>query len=198
MGVPLPDRRGLVLALLAVGRLVLAPQNAGAEGIGVVDFQLIFEKYEGYEDAQRTFEREYAEWEDQAKEMRSAIDQLQQEIDSQRLMLSEERQREKDDELRRLREEYENFAQDIWAVNGKAAKRNAELTRPLSEKIREVVARIGEEKGLDLVLDAGTGGVVWAKDDVNVTQLVLDDLALTVEGKTPAPAGEGEGEGGQE
>jgi outer membrane protein len=181
-----------------VGRLVLAPQNAGAEGIGVVDFQLIFEKYEGYEDAQRTFEREYAEWEDQAKEMRSAIDQLQQEIDSQRLMLSEERQREKDDELRRLREEYENFAQDIWAVNGKAAKRNAELTRPLSEKIREVVARIGEEKGLDLVLDAGTGGVVWAKDDVNVTQLVLDDLALTVEGKTPAPAGEGEGEGGQE
>jgi outer membrane protein len=171
--------------------LTFASRDAGAEGIGVVDFQLIFEKYEGYEDAQRTFEREYAEWEDDAKEMRSAIDELQQEIDSQRLMLSEERLREKEDELRRLREEYENFAQDIWSVNGKAAKRNAELTRPLSEKIREVVARLGEEKGLDLVLDAGTGGVVWAKDDVNLTQVVLDDLALSVEGRAKEPTGEG-------
>ncbi|MGQ0722990.1 MAG: OmpH family outer membrane protein [Candidatus Eiseniibacteriota bacterium] len=199
MGVPLPDRRGLVLALIAAGPLALSPGDACAEGIGVVDFQLIFERYEGYEDAQRTFEREYAEWEDQAKDMRSAIDQLQQEIESQRLMLSEERLREKEDELRRLREEYENFAQDIWSVTGKAAKRNAELTRPLSEKIREVVARLGEEKGLDLVLDAGTGGVVWAKDDVNLTQLVLDDLALTVEGRTPTPpANTGEGEGERE
>jgi Skp family chaperone for outer membrane proteins len=174
---------------------VLSAGSSDAEGIGVIDFQLIFEKYEGYEDAQRTFEREYAEWEDQAKEMRDKIDTLQQEIDSQRLMLSEDRLREKDDELRRLREEYENFAQDIWSVNGKAAKRNAELTRPLSEKIRDVVARIGEEKGLDVVLDAGTGGVVWAKDDVNLTQVVLDDLALSVEGRSPTPpAGEGEQE----
>jgi Skp family chaperone for outer membrane proteins len=175
-----------------VGWFGFASSSAEAEGrIGVVDFQLIFEKYEGYEDAQRTFEREYAEWEDLAKEKRAAIDKLQQEIESQRLMLSEERLREKEDELRRLREEYENFAQDIWAVNGKAAKRNAELTRPLSEKIREVVARIGQEKNLDLVLDAGTGGVVWAKDDLNLTQTVLDDLALTVEGRAKPPAGGG-------
>jgi Skp family chaperone for outer membrane proteins len=165
--------------------MLLPPASAAAAGeIGVVDFQLIFEQYEGYEDAQRTYDRELKEWDDEAKEKRDAIDQLAEEIDSQRLMLSEERLREKQDELRRLREEYQNFAESIWGVNGQAARRNAELTGPISEKIRAVVARLGEEKNLDIILDAGTGGVVWSKDDVNITQTVLDELALSVEGES--------------
>ena len=186
MGVPFPARRHLTLAAAACAVVLLLPAFALAAGeIGIVDFQLIFEEYEGYEDAQRTYDRELKEWDEQAKEMRDAIDVLAEEIDSQRLMLSEDRLREKQDDLRRQREEYQNFAESIWGVNGEAARRNAELTGPISERIREVVAKLGEEKNLDVILDASTGGVVWAKDDVNITQSVLDDLALSVEGRVP-------------
>ena len=39
---------------------------------------------------------------------------------------------------------------------------------------------------LKIILDAGTGGVVWAEDDVNITKAVMDDLSLVA---TPAKPG---------
>ena len=112
-------------------------------------------------------------------------------------MLSEERLREKEEERDRLRQEYQDFAESIWGINGKAAQRNAELTQPIAEKILEVIAKIGEEKKLKIILDAGTGGVVWAEDEVNLTQVVLDDLSLglgTEEEDEAAAEPEGGGE----
>jgi outer membrane protein len=154
---------------------------AFAADLAIIDYQAVFDRYEATADAQRTLDRELKEWDEQAKEMRAEISTLDEEIESQRLMLSEQRLREKEDELKRLRQEYQTFAEDIWGVDGKAAQRNAELTAPIAEKILEVVARIGDEKNLDVILDASTGGVVWAKDDVNLTQIVLDDLTVVMD-----------------
>jgi Skp family chaperone for outer membrane proteins len=151
---------------------------AMAADIAIVDYQLIFDRFEGTADAQRTLDRELKDWDARAKEMREEIERLESEKESQKLMLSEERLREKEEEVRSLKNEYQEFAESIWGVNGQAAKRNAELTAPIAEKILNVVARIGEEKNVDIIFDASTGGVVWAKDDVNLTQLVLDDLSL--------------------
>ena len=190
MGVPLPARRA---ALLIAAVLLMAPVVHAVE-LGVVDYQLVFDRYEGTADAQRTLDRELKDWETEAKDMRDEITRLSDEIESQRLMLSEERLREKQDQLDRKREEYETFTQSIFGVNGKAAQRNAELTQPIAERILEVIARIGKEKNLQVILDAGTGGVVWAEDDVNLTDIVLDDLSLTVSGgASPTPdAGTGQ------
>jgi len=75
----------------------------------------------------------------------------------------------------------------VFGANGRAAKRNAELTAPIAERILDVIAPIGDEEGLAIVLDAGSGGVVWAKDDVNITDIVLDDLRISVRPSTPEP-----------
>jgi outer membrane protein len=202
MAVPLPDRRPDVLILVLATLLLAAPVRA-ADGIAVIDYQSVFDQYEGTSDAQQTLDREIREWEKQIRDQREEIDGLQKEIDSQRLMLSEERLREKEAALESKRREYERFAQDIFGANGKAAKRNAELTTPIAERILDVIARIGDEKGLSMVLDAGTGGVVWAKDDVNITEAVLDDLRITVRpsadpGETSSSTGDEQGGGAQE
>jgi outer membrane protein len=209
MGVPFPDRRtDFLAAVLAAGALAAAPA-AAVEGIGVVDYQSIFDQYEGTSDAQQTLDREIKEWEKQIADQREEIDALQKEIESQRLMLSEDRLREKESTLDRKRQEYERFAQDIFGVNGKAARRNAELTTPIAEKILDVIAKLAAERGLSIVFDAGNGGVVWAKDDVNITQFVLDDLRIAApkaagqdpgesSGQQPPPPPPGGGSGGQE
>jgi outer membrane protein len=179
MAVPFPAGRRFLLTVAAA--VLLAPAAALAQKIAVIDFQLVFDQFEATEDAQRTLDRQLKEWDEQAKTMRDEIDALKAEIESQRLMLSEQRLQEKQDEVRRLQDEYQSFAESIWGVNGEAVKRNEELTKPIAERIVQVVARIGDERNLDIILDAGSGGVVWAKDDVNITQFVLDDLALAVQ-----------------
>lgn len=192
MGIPFPARWSVVLATALVALSPLAgPRSARAlEGVAVVDYQMIFDRYEGTSDAQQTLNRELKDWDTQAKEMRDEIDTLKEELDSQRLMLSEERLREKQDTLERKQSDYERFAQEIWGVNGKAAKRNAELTAPIAEKILDVIAKLGDEMNLKVILDAGTGGVVWAKDDVNITDTVLEDLRIAVQREKEAPPAE--------
>jgi Skp family chaperone for outer membrane proteins len=167
-----------------------------AEGIAVVDYQAIFDAYEGTGDAQRTLDRELKDWDQQAQERRDEIQGLTEESESQRLMLSEDRLRQKQDELTRLRTDYQTFAESIWGVNGKAAQRNAELTQPIAEKILDVIAKVGREKNLKVILDAGTGGVVWAEDEVNLTKIILDDLSLGVGQDQGASAPESPVQGG--
>lgn len=184
MGIPLPDRRAIVLALACVTCAAL-PGTGFAQKIAVIDYQQIFDAYEGTRGAQEQLDRDLEEWDKQATDMRQEINALEEELESQRLMLSEDRLQEKEDDLRRKRDEYQRFAEDIWGVNGKAASRNAELTKPIAEKILETVAQYGNDSGLDIILDAGTGGVVWAKDDVNVTDDILNDIRVTPVGTTP-------------
>lgn len=179
MGVPLPDRWAVVLGGILLTVASAAPSGA-ADDMAIVDYQMIFDRYEGTSDAQQTLNRDLKDWDAKAKEMRDGIDTLEDEIDSQRLMLSEDRLREKEGELSNLRSEYERFAQDIWGVNGEAAARNAELTAPIAEKILDVIGQLGADLGLEVILDAGTGGVVWAKDDVNITDSVLEELKIAV------------------
>ncbi len=182
MGISLPDRRAFVLAAAVTVACGLGFAGiAAAADIAIIDYQTIFDRYEGTSDAQRTLDRELKDWDAEAKEMRSEIDRLDAEIESQRLMLSEDRLREKTSELDALKKSYQSFAEDIWGVNGKAAQRNAELTGPIAEKILDIVAKIGAEEKVDVILDASTGGVVWAKDEVNLTQIVLDDLSVIVQ-----------------
>jgi Skp family chaperone for outer membrane proteins len=171
-----------VLPVLLLG---LASGAAAADKIAVVDYQKIFDAYEGTRDAQTTLDRELKEWDVQARTMRQEVDALSEELESQRLMLSEERLREKQDELRRKREEYQRFAEEIWGVSGQAAARNAELTQPIAERILDIIAKAGEEADVDLILDAGTGGVVWARDEVNLTDRIIEDLRISIQG----PAG---------
>jgi len=187
MGVPFPARWADILvagtrALVVLALLAIAPVAQAAEKIAVVDYQKIFDEYEGTRDAQTTLDRELKEWDDQARDMRKEVDALSEELESQRLMLSEERLREKQDELRRKRDEYQRFAEEIWGVNGKAAQRNAELTQPIAERILDIIAQAGEEADVDIILDAGTGGVVWARDDVNLTDRIIEDIRVSVQG----------------
>ncbi len=131
MGIPFPDRRSLVLAIaLVIGVVSLAGRVAAAD-LAIVDYQAVFEKYEGTSDAQRTLDREMKDWDAQAKEMRSEIENMTNELESQRLMLSEDRLREKTEELDRLREEYQTFAEDVWGVEGRAELwQNVQPIRP--------------------------------------------------------------------
>lgn len=191
MGVSLPNRRSIVLIAVAIGLAALArpSDSRAAEGIAIVDYQAIFDRYEGTSDAQRTLDRELKDWDEQAKQMRDTIETKTEELESQRMMLSQERLQEKQDELRRLKDDYQGFAESIWGVNGKAAQRNAELTKPIAERILAVIEKVGRESNLKIILDAGSGGVVWADDDVNLTSAILDDLQISVSGNPGATGG---------
>ncbi|MAG63216.1 hypothetical protein CMO84_06795 [Candidatus Woesearchaeota archaeon] len=180
MGVSFPDRRpGLLAGLILLTSVMISPALAGE--VGVIDFQTIFDKYEGTADAQKALDLQLREWDDEARAMRDEIESLSTELEGQQLMLSEEKLAEKRASLEEKKNEYQQFAESVWGIEGLAAERNAELARPIAEQILEIVAKMGEEMRYSVVLDAGTGQVVWATESADMTGLVLDELESGLE-----------------
>ena len=74
MAVPLPDRRHRALAVASIVlALALGAPALAVEGVAVVDYQAIFDAYEGTSDAQRTLDRELKDWDTEAQQMRDLL-----------------------------------------------------------------------------------------------------------------------------
>src|SRR5262245_60364195 len=136
-----------VWSVLALAAAVSAPAGgtvlaADELKIGFVDSGRIFEEYEGAKDAQRTLERDSKEWETKAQDLKSQFTNSAEELESQRLMLSQERLKARETEVATLRKTYEDYVTSIWGDNGKLSQRNAELTKPIIDRVNSILHTI--------------------------------------------------------
>lgn len=166
------------VALIALVAMVLFPGEVLAADIkmGYIDSVRILAEYEVAEEAQQTLDKELKTWEEEAEQMHRDVLALAEELESQRLMLSDDKLAEKDGVLRQKQKEYEDFVQSVWGQDGRAVQRNVELTRPIIEKINETLARIGEEENFDIIFDAANGSIAYGKAELDLTERVIEEL----------------------
>lgn len=144
--------------------------------IGYIDSGRIFQEYKGMESIKKQFDKEQAEWQKTAEAKLRELEELRSELESQRLMLSEEALRKKEEEIKNKQSEYEEFIQQIWGPDGRAAKKNVELTKPIVDKINAVLEKLAEEEGFTMIFDIAEGSIVYAKEGLDLTDLVLEEL----------------------
>jgi len=82
--------------------------------VGYVNSQKILLEYKEAQDAQKKFDEINAGWEAEAREMQTRIQELADEIDSQSLLLSEQRKQEKTQEAQNLVAQFQTFQQQKW------------------------------------------------------------------------------------
>jgi outer membrane protein len=150
--------------------------------MGYIDSARIFIEYKDAQEAQQRFDRLVTGWRDEALEKERAVQQLRQEVRDQSPILSAMRRQEKEAALQRAISEYDAFIQDIWGPTGKAATENERATGEIVQRIRLAVEKVAGQKGLELVLDAASGYLVYADKSLDLTGEVLAELALTTSG----------------
>lgn len=169
------------LALAALlGGVVVA--RAADLRMGYIDSARIFIEYKEAQEAQQRFDRLVTGWRDEALEKERAVQQLRQEVRDQSPILSAMRRQEKEAALQRAISEYDAFIQDIWGPTGKAASENERATGEIVQRIRLAVEKVAGQKGLELVLDAASGYLVYADKSLDLTGEVLAELASTTSG----------------
>ena len=116
------------------------------------------------------------EWQRKAEELSRGVEELEKELESQRLLLSDEKRKEKESKLRENKEEYQQYVNQIFGPAGKAEQRNIELTKPLLEKINTILEKVANEGGYDYIFDAANGNIAFAKKEFDLTDIVLEEL----------------------
>jgi outer membrane protein len=167
------------ICLLTAGAVGVLAQADPDLKIGYIDSQRIFAEYSETQEAERIYKREVEQWKGQAARMEQEIVKLQDQIKSQSLMVSEEKQREMKLDLDKKMDEYQRFMADTFGDNGIAQKRNEELTQPIVEKINRILETMAKDDGITLVFDISQANIVYANKQYDLTDRVLGELNKT-------------------
>ena len=170
---------GKRITLIAVAAMMIflgIASNGLAQAIksGYIDSDKIFAQYSEWSKAQEEFNTDYKAWDDQAKELQTQLDDMIEEYDRQKLILSAEKKKEREAAIEAKRQALDAYTNQIFGPNGEAERRNNALIKPLLEKINAAIEQVATEGNYDFIFNSG--GLAYAKKDYDITDKVLDIL----------------------
>lgn len=126
--------------------------------------------------AQSEFDETVQQWNSELESEKSSIDRMEEELAEQSLLYSDSEQQDKAKTIMARKIALKNRAEEFFGPNGRAEKRNHELTQPLLEEINKALEVVAQSRGYDLILDSINGNIAFALKEIDVTELVLQEL----------------------
>jgi outer membrane protein len=145
--------------------------------IGFVDSDRVFREYQATAAAKAEFNLYVNEARDSAAVLRQNIETLKEELETQKLMLSEEARLRKLDEIESLTKAHDQYLQNVFGKSGRVQQKNDELMIPILDKINESVGVIADREGFTVVLELSEN-ILFASSELDITDLVIDELNL--------------------
>jgi len=164
---------GTILAgLLAITLIGAAPAaRADDDKIGVVDIDQALNSTEEGKAAREELSRKQREAQGKLEPMVERFKAMQEELKSKRFVLSEEALYQKQLDLVELKTEIDNRAKEL---EDKFKVDKERLEGPLRKKLIEIVEEIGKEKGYGLILARGAGGMLYNREALDITDMVIE------------------------
>ena len=168
----------LMLTLLSLAPLFLVSgDQAHAQGvkIGFINDEKIKAAYPEWTRAQDQMDIEMKAWDDEAATKKTELDELMQEYDKQKLILSEDKKKEREAAIRVKKDALDAYTRQVYGPSGSAETKQMELIKPLLDKVNTAIQLVAEEGGYDVVftLQSGLG---YIKPSYDLTEKVLAKL----------------------
>ncbi len=171
-------KRNRLIGLLIV--LMIIPLDLfGQLKIGFIDSNVILQQSSEVRNAQAQVEKETLRLEAELNTMVERLDSLNMEYERQRLVLSNEKILEKEQEIQALWMAAQQYQDDKFGTDGEMYRLQAQLMSPILDRIDAAVKKIGAEQSYDFIMDAAGGALVYALDAHDLTNDVIVELRRT-------------------
>lgn len=162
--------------LLAVFILAVwaAPSMAQYGKFGYIDSDKIYREYKEFAKAEEELETEYRAWDEEAKEMQRELEEIMTDYEKQKLILSEEKKREREAAIDAKRQALDAFTREIFGPQGAAERKRAALQQPIIDKIQEAINQIATEGNYDFIFNSAM--LSFAKPEYDITDKILEIL----------------------
>ena len=165
--------RAGMLFVLALALLVPAPPASAETKIALLDSRRALFSSNGGKEVEKTLSELEQKKKAELEPRSGRCKKLQEDIEAQRFVLSDEAIQERMIEFQSCQRDLER---DFQSAKDELAVQNRKLLAPLAKKLEEVVKEIGKSKGYDRVLDRSTPGVIYSTDSLDITELVIKRL----------------------
>jgi outer membrane protein len=148
-----------------------AASDDSAIKIGVVDIEQAISSTEEGKAAREEFARKQREAEAKVQPMLERYRALEEELKAKKFVLSDDALYDKQLDLVQMRNEIQAKMREI---EGQLQVDQKRLEGPLVAKLEAIIAELGKSQGFTLIIRRGAPGVLYAREALDVTDLVVE------------------------
>jgi outer membrane protein len=144
--------------------------------LAYVNVEQIMAESKDVQEAKRIFDAESAEWRTEIETMQTELEELAGQFEKKKLILNEQGKKDAAQKIKAKEDEVNRKINEYFGQQGLAASRNAELLEPILDRINKVIEEVSIDENYDMVLDITAGNVLYAKENLDITEVVLSRL----------------------
>lgn len=167
----------LILTLVLIASTVVVAQ---AQRYAYVDTEYILKNLESYQDAQQELNRISKQWQTEIEQRYEAIDRLYKAYQAEKVLLTEEMRKEREDEIIKKEEEAKALQRQRFGVEGDLFQRRQELIQPIQEEVYQAIKKVAEGGGYAVIFDkANQSNILFADPRYDKSDRVLSRLGVS-------------------
>ena len=149
-----------------------------AQRYAVIDTRYILSKLPEYKTAQDKLNAFSAQWQLEIDEKQAALDILYRNFEGEKLMLSEELLKKREDDIFNKEKELRDLQKKRFGFEGDLFKRRQELVKPIQDKVYNAVQKLATARSYDFILDKSEGiTIIFADPKLDKSDDVLKELS---------------------
>jgi Skp family chaperone for outer membrane proteins len=159
------------LALLSMLVLFANTSNSNANSIGIVDVEDIIKNASVMKDIKKKVEAKQSDFQKEIDKKQSALEAESKKIESKKSSLNEAAYTKEQEKFSKKIDELKEF---VEKKQNSLRKASLDSMSKVNEEMKDIIAEISKEKGLDLVIPASN--TLYSKDGMNISSEVLKRL----------------------
>ncbi|MEK7774662.1 MAG: OmpH family outer membrane protein [Candidatus Zixiibacteriota bacterium] len=169
-------RKLAIIAAMAVSVIFTATiAQAQAIKMGFIKEDRIRVEYKAFQKAEEQWNIESKAWDDEGSSKQLELQTMIDEYEKQKLILSEDKKKEREATLRAKKDALDAFTKTIFGPGGQAEIKQKMLLEPIYAAVNKAIEAVSIENGYDVVFTLTSIGYI--KESYDVTDKVLEYLA---------------------
>lgn len=163
--------RTFILSIICV--FCLCTNVLAETKIGFVDMKVVIAKSESGMKAMDSLKAQFKDMKDNLDAQKKSLDALKEELQKQSMMLSQEAKLDKETQYKRKVRDFQDVGQNYQR---KLQQAEQNLSKPIIEKLVEVLQTYGKKNGYTALFDKQASGLMYHETSVDVTNDVITEL----------------------
>lgn len=157
--------------------LLLAPLVASAQKYAYVDTEYILQHLPEYAEAQKELNSLASGWLDEIEDKYEAANQLEVAYRAERVLLTPEMRRKREDEISGKRSEATDMQKAKFGVEGELFQKRQELIQPIQEQLFEVLKDLASQRQYMVIFDkAKESNMLYTNPKYDISDRVIKEL----------------------
>ena len=163
--------------VILVSFLFIIAITTYAQRYAYVDTQYILNNIPAYKAAQDKLDQLSFEWQQELESKREEIEQLNKEFQSEKVLLTEEMKKKRQNQLENRRQELQELKRKYFGPEGQLYQKRQELVRPIQEEVYSAIETIASRGNYAVIFDAaGESNMLYTDPSYDKSDEVLKEL----------------------